>query len=220
MTLRPELGDLPLRLRGLPLDRGYPVPWFVAWSDGRPEFRAADPQKFARAIREKRCWVCGQPLGKFLAFVIGPMCAINRTSSEPPCHHECAVWSAQHCPFLSRPHMVRREDAISEAAFAGDAAIPRNPGVAGIWTTLTYHVFKAPRDAAMGYLIRMGNAERVEWFAEGRPATRAEVLASIDSGIPLLLEATEREATTADKHAALEELQRARRAIDRLLPAA
>jgi hypothetical protein len=38
--LRPELTELPLRMRGLPLDeRGYPVPWFVAWIDGKPEFR-------------------------------------------------------------------------------------------------------------------------------------------------------------------------------------
>ena len=66
-------------------------------------------------MREKRCWVCGDPLGVHLTFPIGPMCALNRTISEPPSHHECASWSARNCPFLSRPHMVRREDgAINE----------------------------------------------------------------------------------------------------------
>ena len=77
--------DLPLRLRKLPLDpRGYPVPWFVAWVNGEPEFRAADGRKFAQAVQHKLCWVCGEPLGKWLAFPIGPMCAITRTTAEPP----------------------------------------------------------------------------------------------------------------------------------------
>ena len=60
--------DLPLRLRKLPLDpRGYPVPWFVAWVDGVPEFRAVDGRKFVQAVRAKLCWVCGEPLGRWLA---------------------------------------------------------------------------------------------------------------------------------------------------------
>lgn len=175
-TLRPELGVLPLRLRHLPIDhRGYPVPWFVEWVDGKPEFRAMDQQKFARAIRERRCWVCGDVLGKHLAFVIGPMCAVNRTSAEAPCHHECAVWSACHCPFLSRPQMVRREDEVTACAQRGDASIDRNQGCAGVWTTMRYMVFKAPGASATGYLIEMGLPEKVEWFAEGRAATREEV---------------------------------------------
>lgn len=47
---------LPARMRDLPIDdRGYPVPWFVAWVDGKPEFRAMDQEKFIRALREKLC---------------------------------------------------------------------------------------------------------------------------------------------------------------------
>lgn len=60
-AVRPELEALPERMRSLPLDhRGYPVPWFVAWIEGKPEFRAMDADKFRRAIREKRCWVSRQ----------------------------------------------------------------------------------------------------------------------------------------------------------------
>jgi hypothetical protein len=48
----------------LPVDeRGFPVPWFVAWFDGKPEFRAMDGLKWIRAVREHLCWVCGGRLG-------------------------------------------------------------------------------------------------------------------------------------------------------------
>jgi len=98
-------------MRSLPLDeRGYPVPWFVAWVDGKPEFRASSREKFRDAVKKRLCWVCGEQLGVYMVFVAGCMCGINRTTSEPPCHLECGQWSAINCPFLSNPQMVRRED--------------------------------------------------------------------------------------------------------------
>jgi hypothetical protein len=220
--LRPELGVLPMRLRRLPVDRrGYPVPWFVQWIDGQPEFRAMDPQKFAIAIREKRCWVCGDVLGAYLAFVIGPMCAVNRTSAEPPCHLECAQWSAEHCPFLSRPTMVRREDDLTAQAVPGDASLLRNPGCAGVWVTKSgYRFYRAPGQSASGYLIEMGPPLRVEWYAEGRPATRTEVEASIASGMPFLMEACDKETTALGRQDAKRALHDARKAADQWLPLA
>jgi hypothetical protein len=216
---RPELGPIPPRMTRLPVDRGYPVPWFVDVIDGTPEFRAASPEKFVRAVRERRCWVCGDPLGRHLAFVIGPMCAVNRTSSEPPCHLDCAVFSAQRCPFLSRPHAKRREDDVVNSDWAGEASIMRNPGVAGVWITGSYTTFKAPGAAQIGYLFEMGEPSAVLWFAEGREATRAEVLASIDSGMPLLEATCDQEPTPARKAEGLAELRRSRVGVERFLPA-
>jgi hypothetical protein len=179
--------DLPKRMQGLPVDgRGYPVPWFVAWHEGKPEFRAMDSVKFREAIFRKRCWVCGGKLGTNLCFVAGPMCGINRTSSEPPSHVDCARWSARNCPFLSNPRMVRREDEeINNATLrdkAAGIAITRNPGVAMLWITRQYEAFRVDN----GILIQMGEPESVEWYACGRVATRAEVCASIESGLPNL----------------------------------
>lgn len=219
MTLRPELTDLPARIARLPVHRGYPVPWFVAWQDGAPEFRAMDVQKFGRAIRERRCWVCGDTLGRHLAFVIGPMCAVNRTSSEPACHLECATWSARFCPFLSRPHMVRRHDDVINESGAGTASILRNPGAAGVWVTGSYKLEKVGKSAASGYLVMMGPPSQVLWFCEGRPATRAEVLASIDSGMPLL-EATLAQEVPSQRAAARAELAACRRRVEMVLPCA
>lgn len=216
-SLRPELEALPSRLKLLPVDdRGYPVPWFVAWQNGKPEFRAMDGKKFVRAVRERRCWVCGQTLGRYVAFVAGPMCGINRTSAEPPAHLECAEWSARNCPFLSRPHMVRREDELinNDTLAARGAGIPlaRNPGVAMVWVTRSYRVFQDPAGKP---LLAMGSPEHVIWYAQGRLATRAEVLASVESGFPALYEVARQEA----EKGALVQLEAMRAAFERLLPA-
>ena len=218
--VRPELGVLPHRLRHLPLDsRGYPVPWFVDWVDGEPEFRAMSPEKFIRAIKGPLCWVCGGALGVYKTFVAGPMCLINRTSAEPPSHHGCAEWSAQNCPFLVRPHMERREDDAINNENHGDGAILRNPGCTALITTKGYRVFRTS-GAATGWLIEMGEFERVEWFAEGRPATRAEVEHSVETGLPLLREICEREESPERIARAGAELQRAYQASKAWWPAA
>lgn len=190
---RPELErPIPPRIARLPIDaRGYPVPWFVAWIEGAPEFRAMDVDKWTRAVRERRCWMCGDTLGRYLSFVIGPMCGVNRTTSEPPCHLECAEWSARNCPFLSRPQARRREDDVVNASCAANApgfAITRNPGVTLIWTCRRYRVFKSPAGGSAngGRLIELSDPEHVRWYACGRPATREEVEASVESGLPAL----------------------------------
>lgn len=188
MIAKVDMSTLPKRMQGLPIDdRGYPVPWFVDWIDGKPEFRAMDPKKFVRAVKERLCWVCGEKLGVNLCFVAGPMCGVNRTSSEPPSHYECAKWSVINCPFLNNPRMVRREDELINTADARDKGagfmIARNPGVTMLWRTREYEVFPALNS---GYLIQMGRPESVEWYREGRTATRDEVLESVESGLPNL----------------------------------
>lgn len=194
--VRADLPPLTPRIARLPVDeRGYPVPFFVQWVDGanaptpagvgRPEFRMMDGQKWVRCMKENLCWVCGESLGRYKAFPIGPMCCVNRVTSEPPSHLDCAQWSVRGCPFLSKPNMVRREDELTRQNKPNVAGvmIERNPGVMAIWVSKTYKTFKAPN----GYLLRIGDPVSVEWFTLGRPATRAEALKAIDDGLPALL---------------------------------
>lgn len=184
--LRADCTPLPAKMQHLRIDaRGYPVPWFVADVNGVPDFRVADAEKRIRALKQKLCWVCGGQLARWLAFVLGPMCTITRTTTEPAAHRECAIWSAEHCPFLVSPRAVRRDEGLpDEAGSPGGFPLMRNPGVAAIWITRDFSTF---RDGTGGTLITVGAPERVLWFAEGRPATRAEVRDSIDSGLPALL---------------------------------
>lgn len=141
-----------------------------------------DIKKWVLAVRRRLCWVCGKALGANMAFLIGPMCGVNRTTGEPPCHLECAVWSACHCPFLSRPNMERRK--MDCPMHVSGISIQRNPGVTLVWVTKHYTVFP---DGAGGYLIEMGSAESISCWAEGVPATPDQIRESLSTGLPLLL---------------------------------
>lgn len=194
--LRTELEPLPDRLKKLPVDRrGYPVPWFVQWIDGEPEFRAMDSRKWIQAVKERRCWVCGQLLGKYVSFVSGPMCGINRTSSEPPSHRECAEWSARNCPFLNMRMPKRREGGLPDEnkGTVGGLPILHNPGVALVWTTKAYRPFQVPN----GVLIEMGEPESIGFFAQGRVATRQEIDDAVEKGFPKLQELADAEGPEA-----------------------
>jgi hypothetical protein len=200
---------VPARLALRPRARGFVVPWFVAQDEqGNWDFRVADGRKLVQAIRGKLCWMCGAPLGRYQVFIVGPMCAINRTSSEPPSHRECAEYAAAVCPFLTQREHRRRTDHLPEGRVEpGGITIARQPGVTLLWITRDgYRVRQLPN----GVIVKMGEPDECVWQCEGRAATRAEVLASIDSGYPLLLAEAGPQAIAA--------LQRMRAAIDPLLP--
>lgn len=208
--LRDGLPPLPENMKSLPIDeRGYPVPWFVPWIDGKPEFLMADGSKLRLALANRICWVCGKPLpalGKPITFVIGPMCVVNRITAEPPNHLECAEFSAKGCPFLSKPQMTRRENENTER-FRSDIAgimIERNPGVTCVYSTKKFQLVS---DGKGKKLIELGEPVSLSWWKEGRPATRAEVMHSIDTGLPLLREMC----FSADDHAHLtKQIERAK----------
>lgn len=207
------LPALPARIAKLPRDhRGFPIPWFVAeLDDGSRDFRVADARKAVKAFRNNLCWVCGEPLGRFKVFVIGPMCVVNRVTAEPPCHHDCATFSAMACPFLIRPRMRRNENDLPEGhTEPAGQFIKRNPGVSCVYITRDYKLFNA---MGGGSLVKLGAPVHTEWFAEGKPASRDEVLASIDSGYPLLVEMA-----TRDGNEALAELETLRAHAMNLLP--
>ena len=42
-------------------------------------------------------------------------------------------------------------------------------------------------------LFELGDPHSVRWYCEGRTATRAEVMASIDGGLPILLAEAEKD---------------------------
>ena len=204
---------IPPRIAKLPILRGFPVPWFVEKVNGEFDFRVMSMEKLVKATRFKLCWVCGEPLGALKSFVIGPMCGINHTSAEPPSHRGCAEYSATTCPFLTRPNMKRRENDVEMADPVGHM-IRRNPGVCAVWTVNGYKVWREGK----GILFDVGDPVEVTWFAEGRLASREEVIASIESGIHLLEEACESE-STADKRAkARRELQERWNDLKRHLP--
>jgi hypothetical protein len=222
------LPELPPRIARLPKDeRGYPVPAFVEWMKERdfegqrhrgqrgepgatPDFRFARPDFRVRAFKTGLCWICGDKLGVHQVFVIGPMCVINRTTMEPASHRDCAEFAAKACPFLVKLRM-RRLPMGDEPRHVAGTMFERNPGCVCLYETREAKAF----DPGNGWLIRLGKPTRVDWWAEGRRATRAEIIASIDSGYPLLAEQALKNGGGAS-----EELARLTFAALKLLPAA
>jgi hypothetical protein len=185
---------MPVRLARRPLtSRGFPVPWFASQINGEWNLVAIDPRKIVEALSKKLCWVCGGPLGRYMAFVIGPMCTVNRVSAEPPVHRECAEYTVRACPFLANPRMRRNE---VEAATLGSGPettpgimLQHNPGAQAIWITKSAKVERHGN----GVLFFLGEPTEVLWYARGAPATRADILASFDIGLPKLRAVAEAE---------------------------
>lgn len=206
--------EVPAPVSWLPRDRrGFPVPWFVAWVDGVPDFRTVGVGKVELATKFGLCWVCGLELvHQRAAYVAGPMCGVNRVSSEPPSHVACARFAARACPFLVRPAMRRAAGETEGAVGPAGVMIERNPGVAMLWISGSLAL---PFDVPNGRLFRLPDPLAVEWYAQGRAASRAEVQASVESGLPVLMESAE-----AEGRDAVRELVECVRAFAPLLPVA
>lgn len=227
-----DLPSPPRRIAVLPKDsRGYPVPWFLAWlSMGKecepampgaePDFRVIKRRAREDAWERRKCWICGDPIGVHKVYVIGPMCCVNRTTMEPPCHRDCAEYAAKACPFLARPRMRRlpKDDFDGNPNFhvAGEM-IERNPGVTCLYEARSARPFKVPEAPGVGagWLIRLGPPERVDFWAHGRQATRDEIEESILSGLPNLERLAKLEGD-----AAMADLNRLTHQALKLLPAA
>jgi hypothetical protein len=204
---------VPKRLAGMRRDhRGFIIPFFVAWLDqgqqrrpgtGAPDFRVVDPSAFAACVRFKLCWLCGQPLGRHCAFVLGPMCVISRVNSEPPSHRDCAEYALKVCPFLTRPAMRRNPSSFEMPVVpaAGEHS-ERNPGLMALWMSDGAAVWNADRGEP-GVLFTVNDPTEVVWWREGRLATKDEVTLGLAQAMPAL------EAQAAQQGAAaIKELER------------
>lgn len=196
MNVRPtprfDAAMIPARMRMRPVDpRGYPVPWFVTTKDanGNPEFRVVEAERVAEAVRTERCWLCGERLGKYLSFLIGPMCAVTRTIAEPPQHKECSEFAARACPFMILPGARRREAGLPDERRWSETGLKRNPGACCVWTTTEFRPFRSGRET----LFSLGEPTSTTWWARGEPAAFADVDESIRTGLPHLYEMADKD---------------------------
>lgn len=150
----------PVALQFMPKDhRGYVVPFFVEWINGKPDFRVIDGRKMRRCVLENLEYAC------------------------------------RVCPFLTMPKALRREAGLpADMLQPAGVGLGRNPGVMLLWITRDrlqkIQVRPEPGDRAIrgGVLFYVGDPIEVRWFSQGREASRAEVLDSIESGLPSLRE--------------------------------
>ncbi len=170
---------LPAGMRALPTDeRGIPVPWFVDWFSGKPDFRVVDGRRLIEGWNRDLCWICGKQLFAFRAWIVGPVSMINRCTGEPPAHPECARVALLNCPFLSNPHMKRSKAALPASHSGGGELVEHNSGLSSAWITRGRggELF----DPGNGPLFRIFEPHKVEWFCKGAAATDDEVHAEFE----------------------------------------
>jgi hypothetical protein len=109
---------------------------------------------------------------------------LNRTSSEPPSHRDCAEFAVRACPFLTQREEERRTIGLpDEITKAPGFGLPHNPGVALRWITKRYRPWQVPEEAIReagaqpGARFEMGEPLVIECYREGRDATMAEIAA-------------------------------------------
>jgi hypothetical protein len=177
---------IPRTLKGRPTYNNYIVPYFVSWyHKGKkvnedvpgaiPAFPIIDMSRASLCRRQNLCWVCGNKMGSFKTFVIGPVAALARQSAEPASHRDCALYAAQVCPFmvkgydmLSERHatLLKQRDSTS----VHPDITGTNPHLAVLWTTKSFTAF--PIDVPRGiYIYDLGEAVGVRFFHHGREAT-------------------------------------------------
>lgn len=207
-----DISNMPERIARLPRDhRGFPIPFFVHYENGVPDFRVIGEGKRGECFNKKLCWLCGDKLGVYKAFVIGPMCVVNGVSSEPPSHLECAQYAVRACPFLANPRMRRNEKDMPETAHEADGImIKRNPGVTAIWVTKKYGLQPLHEG---GYLFYIGQCHETHWYKEGRSATVDEIKEAIRGGLPALQALAEQDGPESCKA-----LQEGLQQVERSLP--
>jgi hypothetical protein len=169
---------IPARVAALPMtSRGFPIPFFVERVPGAADldFRVMSAENMIRAVRRELCWVCGQKLGRFRAFVGGPLAAGQRLSAEPPSHSECAEFAARACPYLANPSGRHRATDMPEHGPLAGVHAEAHPEVVAVLIGRAHEVLQS----GGAPMFRMAEPVEVRWFRVGRPASRADVLAAL-----------------------------------------
>ncbi|MGA0601436.1 hypothetical protein ACO2Q3_12100 [Caulobacter sp. KR2-114] len=203
-----RFADMPARVARLPVDhRGFPVPWFVAWRDGAPQFPVIDAGKLALAWTAERCWVCGEALGAWRGWIVGPLSALEGATPEPPSHCDCAGFAVTACPHLASADARFAENADAAPGHVAQANVSRlRTDATGIWVTRGRGA--TAMRAGGGVLFRLEPPQRLEWWARRRPATGQDVRAALDAALPVLRRTAEAEGRAAALEARMRWLQR------------
>lgn len=158
--------EMPARIARLPRTaNGYPIPYFVAYINGKPDMKILDAHKQLTCIQYRRCGICGESIGGEVAFISGPIGIANCVVTDPGMHEECAEYAIRVCPFMARPNAKRAADfTYPEGSAKSPGALEERPDRTGIAISRAY----AGRNAGDGsVLIKFYPPSRVRWFVDG-----------------------------------------------------
>lgn len=174
--------DVPAIWQHLPFHRGYPVPYFVYWSEQPtgekvPNFHLADPKKWVVCLKYKKCWVCGRKLSKAAFMITGPKGLTNRVGTDTFMHEGCARETLRWCPHLFYQKTVRR-DPYSDDLVINPHHDLEKPNQIALVKTGAFQVLNSGRTYVINY-----QPLAVQWFEYVEEHLRAKTpaLASYSS---------------------------------------
>lgn len=114
---------VPVRLAHMPLLGGLVIPVISArHRGGQAAFGVNHPVNLPMCLLQRRCGVCGEPLGRKAVFLMRPADLWRNSTVEPGMHPECANYVTRACPMVSG-HMTRYRRHRSPRAYrCGDPA--------------------------------------------------------------------------------------------------
>lgn len=156
------------------------MPFLVLVVDGKPDFRISDAERWAKAVRDRRCALCGEGLGRHIAFIGGPRSHASRAFTDPGMHYECAAYAMQVCPYLALPRMRRTAQHVAYedvAIHTTEEVVEERPEVFFLGVSTDFEVEQFDSGS---YYVRAAPWISVEWFRHGVPVP-APVDAPTDS---------------------------------------
>lgn len=186
MKLRPTLPPIPPDMQDLPVSQhGFPVPYFVKWVDGVPDFRISDLSAMYTCTQMRLCMICGKPLRGEGVFAMGPISALTRGNDEPPMHRACAEFSAQACPWMLMPAKSRNEAKTKPEGILSTNDLLDTPGAVYegaplIWCLYDTDCFGVQVQPNRTLMYLLGEPREIYWWKEGRRASRDEVIEGLE----------------------------------------
>lgn len=152
--------------------RGFPVTYvtFIHPQTREPDFRIVNETRVRLCVAHRLCGICGEEIGRTVAFVGGPESVANRVFSDPPMHEECARYALTVCPFLASPRGRHRPIGADETGGVEVAKNPltgtERPEKIALYLARSYElvmVAARPGDTPVP-AIRVAPAARLVWF--------------------------------------------------------
>ncbi len=138
------MADLPRmnrRLATRPIDpkRHLPIPYAqLVNPDGTANFAAIDGPKALRGAANRDCGLCGQRMGRWVAFLGGPRNVEHGGYLDPPMHVSCAEDATRLCPHLARQRVPRRPDSGDPNIVTPPGFVEDKPDRWAMWITDRY----------------------------------------------------------------------------------
>ena len=177
---------MPERIARLDRDsRGYPIPWNVLRNEeGFPFFTINDDRRTFQAIRESRCPICGERLGRWLHFIGGPRSAFDPHGVyfDLPVHHDCGNYALATCPYLAMPKYLGRIDVVHPEKLPPEAGpimadFTQNPGRPEIFVVVAAtRIIVLPHPLGATAYVKPAAVAGYEFWRHGKQITQAEAM--------------------------------------------